>query len=214
MITQPVKSTRNYQQARQAIDYLQRSFGDNFQGRKGRRNRPFPGWFWGIVQSAGPAGEADFSDARYWVQEAVPSPYLNTSAKTGQAPYLPNGSGNRTIQLITDPLNPVARPPSSFSGGKGQPYWVPATNLAELPSDYTANGPASTSGTHNLAAGAIALVICMPDPNQPVNKWYAFLPTTFGGGAISPGQLQDQVFTMIGQNQTGWSFGPLAHPLF
>ena len=204
MSTLPIKSTRNYRAARHALDMVQRNLARNMEEKMGRQARPFPAWFWGIVQSKGPAGEADFADARYWVLESVPSTYLNTSAKTGKAPYLNDGSGNRTIQLIPDPLNVTHT----------RRIWVPATNLAELPADYTANGPASSSGTHNLTAGAIALVVCMPDLDNPVNKWYAFLPTTFDGGGVSPGQYQDQCYCMIAQNQPGWDFGPRAHFIF
>lgn len=201
MPTQKINTTRNYAQLRQSLVEVQESFADTYRGSKGRRPRPHDGWFFAIIQSVGPRGEPDFSDARYWILQGLPSPYANTAALSGAASYYPDGSGKGLLQLIK----------AAFGGWR--PIWVPATNLAELPAGYMATGGGG-SGTHTLAAGDIVICRCEPDPLLPTRKWYAFIPANLGSGSISPGQLQDQVYTMIGQNQTGWSFGPLAHPLF
>ncbi len=127
---------------------------------------PFPDSFIGVVRTGGPNGEADYADARYWVDRAVPRQSLavgdlfDTSVET-----IPN-----VAETVT------------------------ATNLAELPtgassaSSSSGSGGTGGAGTHGVVAGTRVQVYRFrtreTDGPAGVDQ-YVF---TWGGGLPSGGQ--------------------------
>lgn len=96
---------------------------------------PTPGsqhwFFWGIVVDAGPNGEADYTDARYWVAAA----------------YVAEGSGGGSGGHPNALLNIQGQPAGSAGGSAAYLQVVTATNVAEI-----------MGGTHLLAHGRPVLV--------------------------------------------------------
>lgn len=188
-----------------AIAQLQRHVANHSRERSiaAWKRLPFADGFLAIVQTAGAQGQANYTDSRYWLKRAAPSPFSNTSQRTGQADYSADFVGTDVIEAISDPA-------ANF----GVPGWVTATNLSELDPTWTAIGrsasPMPSKGTHNLSANQIVLVDGLVDPSNPLAIWYVFSagPAT----TTDKGQMQYQVKEMVAQQQPGWDF-PRFHPM-
>ena len=161
-------SLQRLNELQQAVQMLSREIA-----RMSSQGRDFPGpvgalpdIFMGTIATGGSEGEADFTDARYWVTRSVaPAAYTGTSAQWNKfGPLLEN------LTTKEDPLNPVSNLPSV----------VIATNLSELPPGY-APGDGGDMGTHNLTDNTPVLVIGIPTRQNPTQRVYYFCQ---GGSGI------------------------------
>jgi hypothetical protein len=142
----------------------------------------------GIVGSAGPSGQADYSDARYWVYRAIPRQTLangdlfDTSVET-----IPN-----VAETVT------------------------ATNLAELPPGpdpaTVTHGGTTVGGTHTLAVGTRVIVERFRTRETNGAAGVDQFQFTSGGSSLPVGQYQYQLYGMVSTNQTGFTYA-LAHAM-
>lgn len=137
---------------------------------------PTQEWYTGVIVSAGPSGQSNYTDARYWVQFA----YVSNKASPS-----------------TDPL---AIYPKTMPAAVTD--IVTATNLAEVMAT-TSPGVLPTTGTHTLPANTPVMIRQQVSPVDGQRRW---MFSAGGAGGVSPGQYQGQVYTMITDNQTGWEF--------
>ena len=117
-------------------------------GTNSRAARLQGGW-WGVITAAGPASEADYTDARYWVESAV----------------IMNGVGtwSPTVEVDVEA--------SAEAAGTESVQWVTATNLAEMLDDthnLTAGTPVWVQRMYGPDADSPFYVFALSPPGGDV----------------------------------------------
>jgi hypothetical protein len=145
----------------------------------------------GKVVSAGPAGEADFNDPRYWVRELD----------------VRNGAGNRAKVEVDN------RPDEVFADQIDPDTGDPVAGPTIVPIRVVTNVPEILNDTHTIPVGTVVLYLSFYDRKLPTPNERNLMAV---GGTLPKGQYKGQLFGNVTDNQTGFDFprahGTLANP--
>lgn len=138
----------------------------------------------GRVVTAGPGGEPDFADPRYWVREVD----------------IKNGADNRAKVEVED------RPDEEFPDqlDPADPLGPPIAGPTLPPIRVVTNVPEILANTHGVPAGTVVLFLAFHDRKLPIPNERNLMAS--GGGTLPKGQTKEMVFKNLTDNQTGFDF--------
>lgn len=138
----------------------------------------------GKIVTAGPQGQADYADERYWVREVTILP----------------GAANTWDQIkLNDLANYVVRNAPQAAGGTGDLTITPV---------YTVTNPGEVlTHTHTLPPDMPVIFLGFHDATNPTpaTRWFMLV----GGSAEEGPEFAGQVHMGVANETPGWAFLPL-----